>query len=70
MAGQNGTYKATMIAKFGSEEAWKEYQRELGSAGGKAKVPKGFALMSRKEHIRVSKKGGSVIRRKKNSEQV
>lgn len=27
--------KATMIAKHGSEEAWKEYMRTIASKGGK-----------------------------------
>lgn len=32
------------IAKFGSEEAWRKAQAENGRKGGKAQVPKGFAV--------------------------
>ena len=35
--------KATNIAKYGSEEAYKQHLREVASKGGKVKVPKGFA---------------------------
>lgn len=34
--------RATMIKKFGSEEAWMDYIKERGRKGGSAKVSKGF----------------------------
>jgi len=51
-------YKASQIAHYGSEEAWKAAQAEYGRKGGKAKVPKGFAKMQRERLIMESTKGG------------
>lgn len=31
--------RQTMIAKFGSEEAWKEHMRQLAKAGGSQRHP-------------------------------
>lgn len=36
--------RATRIARAGSEEAYLESLKRAGSKGGKAKVPKGFAI--------------------------
>lgn len=33
--------KQKMLEKFGSEEKYKEYMRDLAAKGGKRKVPKG-----------------------------
>lgn len=35
MENRGSKIKATMIAKFGSEDAWKEYMRSIASKGGK-----------------------------------
>lgn len=52
--------KATMVAKLGSEEAYRQYIIERGAKGGSAKVPKGTARMSREKHLEISRKGGLV----------
>lgn len=39
------------------------FYRDIGSIGGKAKVPKGFALMTPEQRSAAGKKGGSVRRR-------
>lgn len=48
------------IEKYGSEEAWKQHMREIGSKGGKAKVPtKGFGSASKEQLKAWQSKGGS-----------
>lgn len=48
--------RETMIAKHGSEEAWKEYLRQNAKEGGKAKNPnKGTGSLSPEERKRRSK---------------
>lgn len=60
--------KATMIAKHGSEEAWLAWMREVGSQGGKAKVPtKGFGSMSKERLVEVARKA-TASRWRKQSE--
>jgi general stress protein YciG len=48
----------TNKAKYGEN-----YYKEIGSLGGKAKVPKGFALMDPKKLSEISGKGGRISRR-------
>lgn len=52
--------RATMIKKYGSEEAWKNALREHGSKGGKSPktAPSGFAAMTPEKLAEVSRKGG------------
>jgi len=58
--------KKTMIAKHGSEEAWRSYMREIASRGGKKTTgATGFALMSEDKHKAISAKGGKRGKRKK-----
>ncbi len=49
--------KATNKAKYGDD-----FYQNIGKVGGKAKVPKGFALMDKDRLSAISKKGGSVKR--------
>jgi general stress protein YciG len=59
--------RQTMIAKFGSEEAWKEHMRSLGSVGGArtaaSGTTKGFALMTPEKRRAAGRKGGRISRR-------
>lgn len=48
--------RQTIIARYGSWEAYSESQREAGRKGGKAKVPKGFAKMPRERLLELSRK--------------
>ena len=66
------TLKATMIKKFGSEEAYKEYMRNMSAKGGKVKgIEKGFAsfkegsdgLTGRQRARVVGKTGGAISKR-------
>lgn len=58
--------RATMIKKHGSEEAWKEHMRRIGSAGGKKKNPdKGFGSMDKEKVKAAGKLGGSRSKRTK-----
>lgn len=50
---------ATNKAKYGAD-----YYQKIGSKGGKAKVPKGFAMMSPERLREVGIKGGKKSRRK------
>lgn len=50
--------RATLLAKD------PDYFRKLGRAGGKAKVPKGFAKMDKDRLSEVSSRGGSMPRKK------
>lgn len=54
----------TMIDKHGSEEAARDWFRGIGSEGGKAKVPKGFAINPERARL-AGKKGGTISRRGK-----
>lgn len=57
-------YKKTMIKKFGSEEAWKEYLREIASTGGKN--GRGYAFAHGKvSPVDAGRIGGSKSRRNK-----
>lgn len=61
-------YRATMIAKHGSEEAWKEHLRNIAAVGG-AKS-RGYAFAHGKVDPREASKlgaakGGRISRRKK-----
>ena len=53
-------FKERMIAKFGSEEAWREYMRENARKGGKAKktTPSGFAAMTQEQRAEAGRRGG------------
>lgn len=51
---------ATMKAKYGEN-----YYSEMGKIGGKARIPKGYALMSKDKHREASAKGGRISRRVK-----
>ena len=52
--------KATMLKKYGSEEAWKKALREQGRKGGKSPktAPSGFAAMTPEERAEAGAKGG------------
>lgn len=52
--------KETNLRKYG-----KNYYKEIGRKGGKAKVPKGFAVMDKEAHKMASKKGGTISKRPK-----
>ncbi len=49
---------ATNKSKYGSD-----FYHKIGSKGGSAKVPKGFALMDKEKVRDAGAKGGSVSRR-------
>ena len=53
----------TMVKKYGSRKKWLAHMREIASKGGKAKVPKGFALMTPEQRSAYGVKGGSVSKR-------
>ena len=57
----------TMIAKFGSREAWIDHQRKLGREGGKASNTGGFAYSKRTGqnwHVEAGRKGGRISTRR------
>lgn len=54
------TYRETMIAKLGSEEAYREWHSRNGKKGGSAKVKKGFAKMTPEKRKAAASKGGKV----------
>lgn len=56
-------YKKTMIEKFGSEQAWKEHMRSLGSRGGKRGTGHQFGH-GRVDPSEVGRKGGLKSRKK------
>lgn len=63
MAGtKQGGLKAreTNISKYGEN-----FYKEIAAKGGRAKVPKGFSMMTRKERSLAGTKGGSISRRGK-----
>lgn len=45
-----------------------DYYKVIGALGGKAKVPKGFALMDKQKLVKASAKGGRISRRAKKDE--
>lgn len=49
-----------LTAKTNRERYGKDFYIKIGQKGGKRRVPKGFALMSKEKHREVSIKGGSV----------
>lgn len=58
--------KQTMIAKFGSEEAWKEYMRANGRAGGKASGTGGFYYLKKTgQHDKIRQAGAKGGKTKK-----
>lgn len=54
--------RQTMINKFGSEEAWREWMKENGSKGGKNGTTGGVAGDSERASI-LGAKGGKVSKR-------
>lgn len=51
--------RQTMIKKYGSEEAWRQFMRENGKRGGKAPktTPSGFAAMTPEQRREAGRKG-------------
>lgn len=43
----------------------KDFYKRIAAIGGKAKVPKGFALMDREKVVQAGAKGGTISRRTK-----
>jgi general stress protein YciG len=60
-------YRETMIKKFGSEEAWKQRMREVGSRGGKNGTGHTFAH-GKVDPAESGKIGGRISRRSRKSE--
>ena len=60
--------RATMIEKYGSEEAYKQEMRRRASVAGKAKVPKGYSA-NRKLASESGKHGDSLGRRSADTSQ-
>ncbi len=58
--------RKTMIARLGSEQAYLEWCRALGSKGGKKDrdTPRGFAAMPREKVAAAGRLGGAKSRRK------
>jgi general stress protein YciG len=57
--------RQTMIEKYGSEEAWRQHLRHLGSLGGKTKNSnKGFGS-NRQLASEAGRRGGSKSRRRR-----
>lgn len=54
--------RQTMIAKHGSEEAWKEYMRQIASEGGKKGTGHAFAH-GKVDPRTAGRKGGYTSRR-------
>ncbi len=54
--------RATMIEKYGSEEAYKQEMRRRASVAGKAKVPKGYSA-NKKLASQSGKIGGTLGKR-------
>lgn len=52
--------KETNYEKYG-----KDFYKRIGAMGGKAKVPKGFAVMSKEKRVAAGRKGGSIGKRGK-----
>lgn len=61
--------KATMIAKYGSEEKWRKHMGDIGSVGGSTitDLPRGFAANPTLASI-AGAKGGRISRRRKRDE--
>ena len=57
------TLKQRMIAKFGSEDAYKAYMRSIAAKGGKLGTTGGF-FADRDLARRAGAKGGRISRRK------
>jgi len=58
--------RETMIKRYGSEEAWKEHMRRIGSEGGKVRNDnKGFGGMDKEKVREAGRKGGSISKRGK-----
>lgn len=53
----NARWRATMNERYGSVS---EKMKAAGAIGGKAKVPKGFALMTPEKRSAAGAKGGSA----------
>lgn len=47
------------IRKYGSEEAWRQAQREYGAQADRS-TPRGFELMSEEKKSEISKKGAAA----------
>ena len=56
--------KQTMIAKYGSLEAWKEHLREIASKGGKSGTGHTWAH-GKADPAESGRKGGTISRRTK-----
>lgn len=54
---------ATNKTKYGES-----YYANIGAMGGKAKVPKGFALMDKQKVAEAGRKGGQVSKRSRASD--
>lgn len=61
---QQERYRQTMIEKFGSDEARKEYYREIAAKGGRNGHTGGFASNPDKARV-AGKKGGAISSRSK-----
>jgi len=62
--------RATMIKRFGSEEAWKEWMREIAAKGGRqtyesSQLNKVNFKANRELTARVGRIGGTISRRRK-----
>ena len=57
------TIGGAKCAKTNKAKYGENYYKNIGSIGGKAKVPKGFALMDAEKLSEVSRKGGRISRR-------
>lgn len=61
-----GTREGGLQARDTNREKYgKDFYSEIGAKGGNAKVPKGFAMMTRKERSIAGKAGGLKSRRGK-----
>lgn len=59
----------TIVRKYGlTDDGRSKMHTEAGALGGKAKVPKGFALMDKQKLVEASAKGGRISRRTKKDE--
>lgn len=60
------TLKKTLLEKHGSEEALREYFRQIGRKGGAASTTGGFAAATPEQVREWGAKGGKISRRNKN----
>lgn len=61
-----GTREGGLLARDTNREKYgKDFYKEIAAKGGRAKVPKGFSMMTRKQRSLAGTLGGSISKRGK-----